>query len=80
MRTLSLDGSSLRLPDLDAFAAGGVRVEAAPAALERVRRCAAFCERLAEEDTPHYGINTGFGKLRAYAHSSNGSAPNSSTI
>ncbi len=63
MRTLSLDGSSLRLPDLDAFVAGGVRVEAAPVAMERVRRCAAYCEHLAQSDSPHYGINTGFGKL-----------------
>jgi histidine ammonia-lyase len=63
MRTLSIDGFGLRLADLDAFDAGGVRVEAAAGALERVRRCAAFCERLAEGDAPHYGINTGFGKL-----------------
>ena len=63
MPTLSLDGSSLRLPDLDAFVAGGVRVEAAPGAMERVRHCAAYCEHLAQSDAPHYGINTGFGKL-----------------
>jgi histidine ammonia-lyase len=42
--------------------------------MERVRRCAAFCEHLAEGDTPHYGINTGFGKLaRTRIHSAQAS-------
>lgn len=63
MRTLSIDGHHLRPGDLDAFFTGAVRVEAAPEALARVRRCAAFCEHLADGDTLHYGINTGFGKF-----------------
>lgn len=63
MRTLSMDGHSLRLDDLAAFLAGEVRVSAAPAALERVRRCADVCAGLARSDEPHYGINTGFGKF-----------------
>jgi histidine ammonia-lyase len=63
MRTLSIDGHSLRLDDLAAFLSGEVRVTAAPDALERVRRCAEFCADVAQRDEPHYGINTGFGKF-----------------
>jgi histidine ammonia-lyase len=63
MRTLPIDGHSLRLDDLAAFLNGEVRFTPAPAALERVRACADFCAHLAESDSPHYGINTGFGKF-----------------
>lgn len=63
MQSLVLDGQSLSIAQIDAFLTHGARVSVAPQALERVRACAAFCERLAEGDTPHYGINTGFGKF-----------------
>jgi histidine ammonia-lyase len=63
MRTLLIDGHSLRLDDLAAFLAGEVRAAPTPAALERVARGADFCARMAESDEPHYGINTGFGKF-----------------
>jgi histidine ammonia-lyase len=63
MRTLSIDGHSLRLDDLAAFLGGEVRFAPAPAALERVRRCADFCAGVAKSGEPHYGINTGFGKF-----------------
>ncbi|HEU4363901.1 MAG TPA: histidine ammonia-lyase [Candidatus Krumholzibacteria bacterium] len=63
MLTLTLDGHSLRLSDIAAFLAGGVTVGADRGALERVAHCARFCESLAGDATPHYGINTGFGKF-----------------
>lgn len=63
MRTLSIDGHSLRLDDLSEFLAGRVRVSASADAMERVRACADFCARVAADETPHYGINTGFGKF-----------------
>jgi histidine ammonia-lyase len=63
MRTLFIDGHSLRLDDLAAFLAGDVRVAPTPPAMERVLRCADFCARVAQSDEPHYGINTGFGKF-----------------
>jgi histidine ammonia-lyase len=63
MRTLSMDGRSLDLDDLAQFLAGRVRVSASPDAMERVRHCAEFCARIAQDETPHYGINTGFGKF-----------------
>jgi len=63
MQSLVLDGHSLTLAQIDAFLSNGARVSVSPEALERVRACASFCERLSESDTPHYGINTGFGKF-----------------
>jgi histidine ammonia-lyase len=63
MRTLSIDGHSLGLDDLSDFLAGGVRISASTDAMERVRHCAEFCAHLAAAETPHYGINTGFGKF-----------------
>ena len=63
MHSLVIDGHSLSLAHIDAFLSTDTRVSVAPDALARVRACAAFCEKLAEGEAPHYGINTGFGKL-----------------
>jgi histidine ammonia-lyase len=65
MHSLVLDGHSLSLAQIDAFLSAGAdaRVSVAPAAAERVRACAVFCEGLAQSETPHYGVNTGFGKF-----------------
>lgn len=63
MKTITLDGKSLNLPDIAAFLAGGVTVTAHPTAMERVAHCARFCDRVVEDEVPHYGINTGFGKF-----------------
>src|SRR4051812_26001203 len=63
LRTLLIDGHSLRLDDLSEFLAGRVRVEASADAAKRVRACADYCARVAADETPHYGINTGFGKF-----------------
>src|SRR5947209_1386826 len=58
-----LSGSGLKLEDVAAAAAGGVRVEVAPKARERVRAARALVDRIAQGDVPTYGINTGFGTL-----------------
>jgi histidine ammonia-lyase len=63
MRTLSIDGHSLRLEDISEFLAGHVRAKASDEAMLRVRRCADYCASVADDETPHYGINTGFGKF-----------------
>src|SRR5438045_1151209 len=63
MRILSIDGHSLRLDDLADFLGGQVRVTASNEAMLRVRRCAEYCASVAADATPHYGINTGFGKF-----------------
>src|SRR5438552_1523106 len=58
-----LSGAGLRLEDVAAAAAGGVRVEVAPDARERVRAARRLVDRIAQGDVPTYGINTGFGTL-----------------
>src|SRR3954462_9357787 len=58
-----LDGRSLTLEQVAAAAAGGARVEIAPAARERIRAARALVDRIAQGDVPTYGINTGFGTL-----------------
>ncbi|MBV8878633.1 MAG: aromatic amino acid lyase, partial [Planctomycetaceae bacterium] len=67
MRTIVLDGESLRYADLRAlsrdFLQRDVRLKIAPAALVRVRRSRGVVERAIREGRTIYGINTGFGKL-----------------
>jgi histidine ammonia-lyase len=63
MHTVVLDGASLTLGDLHEVAAGEARVELAPAAREAMQASRALVERLAGEDAPVYGVNTGFGSL-----------------
>jgi histidine ammonia-lyase len=58
-----LDGSSLTLEQVALAARGGVRVEIAAAARERVRAARRLVDRIAESGVPTYGINTGFGTL-----------------
>jgi histidine ammonia-lyase len=58
-----LDGSSLKLEQVAQAAAGGARVEIAPAARERVRAARRLVDRIAESGVPTYGVNTGFGTL-----------------
>jgi histidine ammonia-lyase len=60
--TIRIDGGAPSLEELACFLAGA-RVAVAPAALRRVVRVRAFVERALASDTPHYGINTGFGAL-----------------
>src|SRR6185295_6398689 len=58
-----LSGERLTLEDVAAAARGGVRLELAPRARQRVRAARALVDRIAEGDEPTYGINTGFGTL-----------------
>ncbi|MFN2546667.1 MAG: histidine ammonia-lyase [Myxococcales bacterium] len=58
-----LSGSALKLEDVAAAAAGGVRVEVAAEARERVRAARRLVDEIARGDVPTYGINTGFGTL-----------------
>src|SRR3954470_20883040 len=58
-----LRGRALTLQQVAAAAAGGARVEIAPAARERIRAARELVDRIAESDVPTYGINTGFGTL-----------------
>ena len=60
---IALDGETLSLEQLREVALGRAQVELAPAAKERVVAARALVDRIAEGDTPSYGINTGFGTL-----------------
>ena len=58
-----LSGRDLSLAQVVSVARRGATVEVTPEARERVRAARRFVERLAADDHPTYGINTGFGML-----------------
>jgi histidine ammonia-lyase len=60
---MQLSGQSLTLPELAAIAGGTVRVELAPAAARQMEASRHVVRRAIQQNTPVYGINTGFGKL-----------------
>src|SRR4051794_21604819 len=60
---IELSGDRLTLEEVGAAARGEARIEIAPHARQRVRAARALVERIADGDTPTYGINTGFGTL-----------------
>ncbi len=58
-----LNGSSLTIDQLVAIAIRGENVAVEAEAAHRVRAARAVVERMAHEDAPVYGINTGFGSF-----------------
>ncbi len=58
-----LNGSSLTIDQLVAIATRGEPVAVEAEAAHRVRAARAVVERMAREDAPVYGINTGFGSF-----------------
>ena len=58
-----LNGSSLTIEQLVAIATRGETVAVEAEAAHRVRAARAVVERMAREDAPVYGINTGFGSF-----------------
>jgi histidine ammonia-lyase len=58
-----LNGSSLTIDQLVAIASRGESVAVSAEAAQRVRAARAVVERMAGEDAPVYGINTGFGSF-----------------
>ena len=60
---LELGGQALTLKEIAEIALAKVRLELAPAAIARMEDSRRVVRRVAEEDAPVYGINTGFGKL-----------------
>ena len=63
MSRLPIDGENLTLEELHRVVFDGAEAELAPAAKERMNASRAVIERLAESNTPVYGVNTGFGKM-----------------
>ncbi len=61
--TLTLDAGPLSIGDVRSVALGARRVSIGPTALQRLQAAHAAVQRVAEADTPVYGINTGFGSL-----------------
>ncbi|MGD8439179.1 MAG: histidine ammonia-lyase [Holophagae bacterium] len=61
--TLSVDGRSLSIADVEMVARGGARVVLDPGARERVATTRRTVERILASREVAYGINTGFGRL-----------------
>jgi histidine ammonia-lyase len=61
--SVTLDGRSLTLEQVEAVARRGAWVDVKPDVLKRLARARALVDTLAAGDEPHYGINTGFGAL-----------------
>jgi histidine ammonia-lyase len=61
--TVSLDGDSLTLADLEAVALGRARVLPRASSYERMERSLQATRAVADGPRPAYGINTGFGRL-----------------
>ncbi|HWK25756.1 MAG TPA: histidine ammonia-lyase [Solirubrobacter sp.] len=59
--TLGVGAPSLE--DVVAVARGGAGVELSPDALQAIEHSRAVIEALAADETPHYGVSTGFGAL-----------------
>ena len=62
-RAITIDGHTLTLAQVEAVARDRDRVQLDPAAADRVRESRALLERIVEDGTPVYGVNTGFGRL-----------------
>src|SRR5919204_5103843 len=63
MTTLRLTGQNLSIADVVSVARGDVAVALDRAAEHRVSQAAKVVADLAKDDTPVYGVNTGFGDL-----------------
>ena len=63
MRTVAVGPRGLAMEDVVAVARGAVEIALTSEARAAMERSAAVVRRLAESDTPAYGISTGFGSL-----------------
>ncbi len=62
-RLVELDGSPLSLEEIEEVAGGQADVTVARSAVPRIAASQAIVARIASQEEPAYGINTGFGKL-----------------
>ena len=67
MSSVVIDGSSLRIEDVYAVAAGDATVKLSPLARERARATRRVVDDLVQRNTVAYGVTTGFGKLSEIA-------------
>ncbi len=60
---IKIDGSSLKIEDVVKTARHGEKVELAPAAVERIKKCRGMLEKKVEAHEIMYGVNTGIGEF-----------------
>jgi histidine ammonia-lyase len=63
MPSITLDGNSLTIEQIEEFLRGGVKVSLAPAARTKVAQGNKCIRAILKREQPIYGVNTGFGKL-----------------
>jgi histidine ammonia-lyase len=63
MGTILLNGSSLSVEDLNKLSTGNYNISLTQEAWNRVEESRAFVDKIARDDAPVYGINTGFGNF-----------------
>lgn len=59
---IKIDGGGISLAQIKSFLEGE-KIAVAADAMARVKKARAFVDRTLDSDEPHYGINTGFGRL-----------------
>jgi len=62
-KILYLDGSSLKLEDIDAFCSGKVKAAIKKQAVAKINKSRALVEKWIETDEAVYGVTTGFGEF-----------------
>ena len=60
---IRVDGSSLKIEDVEAVARGGEQVSLAPEAVERIRTCRGMLDKKVLAHEIMYGVNTGIGEF-----------------
>jgi histidine ammonia-lyase len=61
--TIELSGHDLGIDDVERVAVGGATAQLGPQALEQIAASRALIDRVVADDTPTYGVNTGFGRF-----------------
>jgi histidine ammonia-lyase len=61
--TIELSGHDLGIDDVERVAVGGANAELGRQALEQIAASRALIDRVVADDTPTYGVNTGFGRF-----------------
>jgi histidine ammonia-lyase len=63
MAKLSIDGSSLKLEDIESFLVNNLKVEISSKAMKRVKQSRSLVEKWVAKDEVIYGVTTGFGEF-----------------
>jgi len=61
--TIELSGHDLGIDDVERVAVGGAAARLGRQALEQIAASRALIDRVVADDTPTYGVNTGFGRF-----------------